>query len=162
MYTKHITALQLMDAVITASKLDIDKPQKEQLCVTAWDETFTFIHANFAIPETVRNNIPDYLWDKLVHGINQTAVNNDTPGINYEKIQKEINLCRPLIDGTYLSGSIEMETAMRDIPPTILEVVWPVAIARFLLRDHAVPLLHRKSSTFPEFHRRYGLMILSS
>jgi hypothetical protein len=55
-----------------------------------------------------------------------------------------------------------MIEAIRAIPPVISEVVFPVAIARFLLRDHCMPLNHKKLATFAEFHKRYATMILSA
>ena len=150
MYSKYIEALRLMDLVIAVK--DAVPPEGEKWArwetpkgpghhiapvQPAWDECFTYIHANFAVPETGKN------------------------GFTPEQYQQEVALCRPLIDGTYPSCGPEMEAVMRGIPPVLLDVVWPVGIARFLLRDCRVPFNHRLSTTFSEFHKRYGRMILA-
>lgn len=157
MYAKYIKALELMDAVIATKSIEPPeegwigcylengtyKPRKnatlDHPCNAAWDEAYTFIHANFVIPESMSDGSD-----------------------RYNSVHAEVALCKPLIDGTYPPGSAEMIAAIRAIPPVIAEVVFPVAIARFLLRDHQIPVSHLKLKTFREFHKRYATMILSS
>jgi len=108
-------------------------------CHQAWDDCFNFIYTNFARPETSSGS-----------------------GADCASIHLEVLLCKPIIDGTYKTGGPEMDVVMRAIPPVLLDVVWPVGIARFLLRDHQIPIGHRYLFTFDEFHKRYGTMIISS
>jgi hypothetical protein len=129
MYEKYVDALKLMDATIAANKDEDRKGVSEK-----WDELYTFIHANFIVPDSAKGGF---------------------------EFKAEYDLCRPLIDGTFAAPSAELEEQIRKIPPVILEVVWPVAIARYLLRDVRIVWDHRKSSTFTEFHHRYGNMILN-
>ena len=156
MYEKYITALRLMDAVISVKDAptppegwmitprgydpnDLTKKERAPGILhpvnLAWDELFTFVHSNFETPVSAARGRTDY--------------------------KEEYDLCRPFIDGTYRAPSQELEGMIRSIPPVILDVVWPVSIARLLLRDHSVPFNHRLSTTFKEFHDRYGHMILS-
>lgn len=151
-YEKHITALRLMDAVIATKGLcrypDTDTwgvpyfSLELSPCHEAWDELFTFINANFEDPKI----------DTLTH----------------KDRKAQAKLCSPYIDNTFSVWNedgntrivnAELEAMIRSIPPVILDIVWPVSIARFLMRDHWIPLNHRMSSTFAEFDRRYGAMI---
>jgi len=158
MYEKYVEALRLMDVCI-ATKEAI-KPEGEgwperalqvpagwtgqtsasmHPCHQAWDDCFNFIYANFVRPET---SIPS------------------NGKLDYNMKHPEIDMVRPIIDGTYPSGGPEMEAVLRGIPPVLLDQIWPVAVARFLLRDKRLPLSHRWLFTFKEFHERYGNMIL--
>lgn len=104
--------------------------QDSEQCLPKWDELFVYIYANFAAP--VR-------------------------GAEGYDVKADYDLCRPVIDGTYREN---MEEVIRSIPPVLLDIVWPVGIARFLLRECRVEFEHRKSTTFTEFRTRYGYMIL--
>lgn len=160
MYEKYVEALRLMDVCIATKEAvkpegedwperALQVPQgwtgpttaKMHPCHQAWDDCFNFIFANFAWPETGQP---------------------DGGCCNWNTKHPEVEMVRPLIDGTYKSGGSEMEAIMRSIPPVLLDEIWPVGIARFLLRDHQMPLNHRWLFTFREFHNRYGNMILSS
>ena len=52
------------------------------------------------------------------------------------------------------------ETELRKIPPTVMETAWPLAMVKIILRDHAMPINHRRLKTFGRFHDRYGFLIL--
>jgi hypothetical protein len=134
MYEKYTTALKLADEVLQASSSKDDQKSRH----AKWDELFDYIHVNFQIPDsagfTVRSNVRDY--------------------------QHEYDLCKPFINRTYPSPSKELGELIRSIPPVILEVVWPVAIVRFLLRDGRIMCSHH-SKGFVKFANRYGTMILS-
>jgi hypothetical protein len=106
--------------------------QDEKECLVKWDELFVYIHANFESP---RSGMMDKEYD----------------------VRVDYDFCRPVVDGTFREN---MEEVMRSIPPALLDIVWPVGIARFLLRECRVRLNHRWSATFGEFHSRYGYMIL--
>ena len=73
-------------------------------------------------------------------------------------IATDYNLCRPVIDGTYREN---MEEIIRSIPPVLLDIVWPVGIARFLLRECRVRFSYKLATTFHEFADRYSYMILN-
>jgi hypothetical protein len=51
---------------------------------------------------------------------------------------------------------------LRSIPPVILEVTFPVWIARYLLCYAKAGVCPTKLSTFDEFYRRYGTMVLGA
>ena len=60
------------------------------------------------------------------------------PGPAAEKtdaLREEIAACISFLDSTYPRGCSEIETLVRSIPPVILDSVWPIAIARFVIRD---------------------------
>lgn len=110
----------------------VGKDAKE--CLAKWDELFVYIHTNFEAPAVYK--------ERNAEGYNHKA---------------DYDLCRPVIDGTYREN---MEEVIRSIPPVLLDIVWPVGIARYLLRECRVNFSHRWSNTFGEFHNRYGYMIL--
>lgn len=53
---------------------------------------------------------------------------------------------------------------MRKIPPVILETVFPVAVAAFMIADHngalGLPIQPVMTKQFREFYDRYGFMII--
>jgi hypothetical protein len=123
--------------------ISVDKANKTGDGVyTEWDKLFTFIHANFVIPQSATGN-----------GVEHNREWQDA--FNVEK-----DLCSPFISGAYGAPSKELYEMLTTIPPVIAEVVYPIVIARYLLRDAQIRFSHRKSCTFSEFHRRYGNMIL--
>jgi len=137
MYEKYVTALRLMDQTILARTDPKVEGETRHPVTVKWDELFTFIYANFEKPVSAKG-----CW-------------------NNPAFKEEYDLCRPFIDGTFRAPSEELESRIRRIPPVILDVVWPIAIARFLARDCGLPFNHRESRTFTEFHYRYGNMVVS-
>lgn len=149
MSEKHIEAIRLFDLVLATK--DIPAPQDgwdrmsyPHMTVgtnihpghAAWDVLFEYMHLNFALPETSSNVATD------------------------EQRKVEFDLVRPLIDKTFIAPSAELLAMIKSIPPVILEVVFPVAMARYILRDARLDLNHRQLKTFKMFHDRYGTMIL--
>lgn len=130
MHEKYIHALQLMDDTIASKDVDDLMHSNCDLC-------FNYIYLNFAEPNT--------------------SAANDV--VSVEDRKRDLDLCRPLIDGTYKTG--EMEDVLRRIPPILLDEVWPVAILRFMLRDQRLRIDHRKLKIFKEFYNRYSVMILN-
>lgn len=144
MYTKYITTLNLMDNVIALKGEKRDEAGNHP-CEAAWDVLFTYIHANFAEPAT-SSNLP--------------ATDADTIKFEYERC-REVLLNNAVDNGAALGA---LEVAIRTIPPVILDIVLPVAIARLLLSakgQYALPICHRNLATFTELHVRYGRMILA-
>jgi hypothetical protein len=56
----------------------------------------------------------------------------------------------------------EIEEKLASLPPYFSESMFPVAVARFMLRELQMPINHRKTKHFHEFHVRYGAMVLAS
>ena len=60
---------------------------------------------------------------------------------------------------------LKKEVANEDIlcnPPKILDVLYPIALARSLLTDYHLPLITSKIPEFDTFYRRYGGLILDA
>jgi hypothetical protein len=99
----------------------------------AWDELYRFIFENFPIPAE--------------SGTDQFRV--------------QLEHCKKIIDQTYRAPSDELLDMIRRIPPVLLEVILPVAMARYILRDAALPISHRQLKTFKTFHHWYGGLVLN-
>ena len=110
-----------------------DMTFREALAV--WDHLFDYIHTNWMLPAT--------------SDARYVAPNSETAA--------ELQECRELLDAT---GAKEIEERLEKIPPHYSEALFPVAVGRFLLRELQLPFNYRMSTTFGEFHRRYGRMIL--
>lgn len=50
----------------------------------------------------------------------------------------------------------------RRVPPTVIDEVYPVALARMALKFDELPLDPRRLSEFDNFHQRYGRLIIDS
>ena len=166
MYEKYIEALRLMDIVIALKTAPVPEggwPTAEftsahygkQLFAVhpmhaAWDDCFNYMHDHFEHPKTGTTKEPMNVFDRV-----------KLESISEETIKFELDKCRPLIDGTYPARGPEMDALMRSIPPQLLDIVWAVGVARFLLRDHCLPINHRLLTTFRRFHQMYGYMILA-
>jgi hypothetical protein len=143
-YAKHIHVLGLLASI--PRKLSIDDAPVNRKVGTAimtkeealavWDHIFTYIHANWASP----------------------AAAAATAGHGFSGDQRaEVFDCKE----TLRMSAAEIEARLETLPPYFTESVFPVAVARFLLRELAIPLNHRDTVTFREFHDRYGTMILA-
>jgi hypothetical protein len=53
-------------------------------------------------------------------------------------------------------------SAIRQVPPTIVDAVWPVMMMKMLLCDYRLPIDTRHLTTFKEFHKRYDELIISA
>jgi hypothetical protein len=53
------------------------------------------------------------------------------------------------------------EEALRSLPPEFAEIIFPVAVVRFILRDQNMPLNHRRLKEFKPFCDRYMDHILN-
>jgi hypothetical protein len=54
----------------------------------------------------------------------------------------------------------EVLARLMAIPPEYRDTVFPVAIARYLLAYKRVTIQPNMTTTFEEFHRRYGVMVI--
>ena len=104
---------------------------------TTWDALYTYIYANFPEPETVGMKGQD--WQKIY---------------NHLESQDLVVM--------FKQNREQILEKLRSIPPVILEVTFPVWIARYLLCYAKAGVCPSKLSTFDEFHRRYGTMVLGA
>lgn len=147
MFQKYTDALALMDATIAVNDAVIaangefitwyygerGTELSAPIC-TAWDNLYTFVHANFPAPASTYGATEDV--EKFAADVEEMVV---MFGKNRETLEEEL----------------------RKIPPVIAEVAFPVYIARYLLRDQRIAINPVKLSTFDEFHNRYGYMIIA-
>jgi len=105
--------------------------------IVVWDHLFEYIHANWDVPSTMAMT----WWAQR----------------KSDEQKVELYDCRKMLE----MGPEDLETRLESLPPYFTESIFPVAVARYLLRDLWIPLNHRKTVTFKEFHNRYGSMILS-
>ncbi len=136
-FQEYITSLDLMDKVVIAEDVH-----------AAWDELYTFIYANFPEPETASDT-----WHVSCPGGYQDKHKPRKDPIDHIEGQDMVLMFKQDREQT-----IER---LRSIPPVILAATFPVWVARYLLRFAKVPVNAARITTFNEFHRRYGNMILS-
>jgi hypothetical protein len=149
-FQKYIDALALMDATIAVNDAVIaangeystwyfsehGTKLSAPIC-TAWDNLYTFVHANFPAPVSFGNSpFADPDKEKYAADVDEMVV-------------------------MFSKNRETLEEELRKIPPVIAEVAFPVYIARHLLRDFRIAVSPSQLTTFDEFHNRYGYMIIS-
>ncbi len=145
-YAKHIHVLHLLSTIPTTYvdvRLELQPPQWLQEVVDAFDHMFEYIHANWAEPNSAMKKGGDQVY-------------------NYQPISTpggigEIYDCRLMLR----MSADEFEAKLSSLPPYFSEVIFPIAVARYMIRDLRLMIDHRKSKMFMDFHRRYGRIILS-
>ena len=142
MYAKYIETLRLMTEVVGVGNND-------ELINPAWDQLYTFIHANFPVPKSSVKNFDDATTHQTIKFCYETSTG-----------MEEINECFDMLVGNH--SQEEILQRLGSMPPGYSDEIFPVAIARFLLRYQNVRVDHRKLTTFDEFHVRYGAMIFGS
>ena len=50
----------------------------------------------------------------------------------------------------------------RKVPPTVIDAVYPIALARMALKFDAMPINPNKLTEFDKFHKRHGALIIQS
>lgn len=142
-YAKHVHVLELLNSIPRQdfnpslpswAKQRIGIATREQ-ANAVFDHLFAYIHVNWAAPSTAT-------------GDHWTQLSGDA--------RAELVDCKDMLQ----MGPAEIEAKLETLPPYFTEAVFPVAVARFLLRELALPINHRELTTFKEFHNRYGFMIL--
>lgn len=103
----------------------------------AWDHLFTYIFADWGEPQSAMGQDLKYTY--------VTAAGRT------ETLDCQAMLRMP---------ADEVQAKLESLPPYFTESVFPVAVGRYLLRELSIPMNHRQTTTFSEFHRRYGRMIL--
>lgn len=151
MFQKYTDALALMDATIAVNDAVIAangefttwyySEQGTELSAPickAWDNLYTFVHANFPAPVSFGNSpYSNPAKEKYAEDVNEMVV---MFGKDRETLEEEL----------------------RKIPPVIAEVAFPVWIARHLLWTQRVAISPNRLTTFNEFHQRYGYMICAA
>ena len=56
----------------------------------------------------------------------------------------------------------ELETAVQEIPPSVEDVLYPVALMKVALQIYRIPLDPGKMKTFDQFHKAYGKFIMAA
>ena len=153
MFQKYTDALALMDATIAAKNAanaehgedsqwywsananEIRKPIN-----AAWDTLYTHLHSNFVCPQSV---------------LKTGSVDTEVDQAEYEsEIDEMVEM--------FKMEREQLEEALRKIPPVVAEVAFPVYVARHLLWTERMPITPNELTTFNEFHKRYGYMIIKS
>ncbi len=147
---KYIRAIELMNAVPGSDPLGYKMPQESREPTVdetnaRWDELFTFIHDNFPRPNTY-HEIGEYEAAAYFAQNNQEAMMDIAEVYDLLRNQKEDDVLARLTT----------------LPPEYRDTVFPVAIARYLLAYKNVSIWPRIMTTFDEFHKRYGVMIVES
>lgn len=144
-FAKHIHVLHLLSQIPTAEpgKNPYERMTREQ-ARDCWDHLFHYIHENWAEPETAFKDIGS-TWGEF----------KTEP--NYQQCQIDVGQCTEMLR----MPAAEFVPKLESLPPFFSEVIFPVAVGRYLLREMCIPLDHRESATFREFHRRYAFIILS-
>jgi len=150
-YSKHIHVLQLLSTIppnpVRAYVNKHNQPYPAewlQQCNDAWDHLFTYIHANWARPDTA-----------MADG----DIVCSYPTITSVQGKVDVFDCRVML----AMGRDDLEAKLASLPPYFSETIFPVAVARYMLGGiHLnLPIQHRELTTFHEFHNRYGRIILS-
>jgi hypothetical protein len=150
-YEKYITATNLMSDCVAAHNEDPEQGPKNfswsnDKCHTAWDECYAFVHANFQDPATAI--VDGETFAECVARIGAATCEN------------EVQLCRELL--AIGRENNELLNKIKTLPPVFAEVIFPVALARYMLRDARMTISANKLNTFKEFYRRYANMIMES
>lgn len=143
-FAKHIHVLNLLSQIpgVVVGQSRRNESMTVEQANDCWDHLFTYIHAHWAEPLSAMQGKDD--WERCFTSSERS----------------EIMDCQAMLKMNWT----ELETKLASLPPYFSEVVFPVAVARYLLLNTggiALPMHHRKCTTFGEFHRRYGAMILN-
>jgi len=131
-FTKHIHVLHLL-STIPASGVTAEET------AAAWDHLYTYIHAH---------------WPRPMSAATGDRINWNTRW-QPEQDQEMID-CEQMLK----MKPDELQAKLATLPPFFTEMVFPVAVARYLLRDLKLNVSPSQLSTFNEFHLRYGAMII--
>jgi len=134
LHSRYIHVLHLL-STIPAKAINLNPPTiTEAQANRSWDHMFTYIHAYWPMPESANH-----------------ATESFTESMRYEAM----NCAEMLFKDEY-----DLLEKLATLPPYFNKYVFPVSVARYMLRDLRMPIDHRKLKTFDEFHRRYGSMII--
>lgn len=107
--------------------------------------------------ELINNPIDIYPnWDKLF-----TFIHENFKKPNYDIIEQY----QPEIASLYemmVEDNPTFISKLQAMPPEYSEVVFPIAIVRFVLLKHKGHIIASKLSTFPEYFDRYSKVIIDT
>jgi hypothetical protein len=147
-FVKHIHVLNLLSTIPPYQGHGWEnKNMTPEQATDCWDHLFEYIHSRWARPASA----------DLVKETGWSWYTKDTKGWTAEQVNEMLD-CRAMLD----MNSADLEEKLESLPPYFREEIFPVAVGRYLLRDLRIPMNHRKTKTFTEFHHRYGAMILAS
>ena len=129
-FQKYLDSLAMMDEVIAVAATPAVN--------LAWDNLYTFLHANFISPISAGNT----RFTGAKANVQEFAAEVEEMVVMFGK------------------NRATLEEELRKIPPVIAEVAFPVYIACYLLRDYNACVNPSILVTFDEFHQRYGYMII--
>jgi hypothetical protein len=109
-------------------------------CAKRWDVLYDFVHATFPRPESADVNF------------------NDKSFVLTDATKQDI---QDVYDLLHKHKQAEVLARLTSIAPGYRDVVFPVAIARYLLCYCDVPLYASLTTTFTEFHHRYGYIVVN-
>ena len=136
-YTKHIHVLQLLSTIPT----DVQPTRTASCC-------------NWVYPDGWVEKCNDAFDHILVYihtnWIAPSAIVDTEFKVNVFDCREMLRMRRD-----------ELEDKLASLPPYFSEVIFPIAVARYMLGDLALPIDHRKVTAFREFHNRYGSIILT-
>lgn len=130
-YAKHIHVLHLLSTIPVGR----GAMTGEQAC-QAFDHMLDYLHTYWAKPTSA--------------GSGREAGNVFAGDLDHAKE------CRAMLD----MSAEELTAKLESLPPYFNEVLFPIVVARYMLRDLAMPINHRMCKNFTEFHVRYGAIIL--
>lgn len=136
-YTHILNLLASVPAPVFGSNPWENVAMTAEEAIDCFDHLFHYIHENFEDPRVL---YPEGVYVNLSIG----------------EIDIYYKECRELLQTKVLDFMERFER----IPPAYSEIVFPVAVAMFLMRFKSIPLNHRKSKTFAEFADRYSRFIL--
>lgn len=137
---KYTKAIELMNAV------EVGTPAS----CAQWDTLYTFLHANFPVPAASKTANPE-----LNPGEIRALITDED--------RAYINECTNLLKIDKVDDILEKLTKL---PPEYSDILFPVAIARYLLAYKRLPYHPgfniNDLTTFREFHDRYGIIVIDS
>ena len=74
-----------------------------------------------------------------------------------EVFKMDVNDCNALL----CMPMDEFVAKLKTLPPYFRDTLFPIAVARYILREAWMPVDHRKMQQWREFHNRYGAIVLS-
>jgi hypothetical protein len=152
---KYTRSIELMNAVADVSDNNpINREDKDSQATKdaldkitpSWDNLFAYIFTEFPAPATYDMLEPGETLDQKISQASEQTL---------EYIREMTALLRE-------HTQAELLTRLTVIPPEYTDIVFPVAIARYLLGYKSVPLSAARSKTFSNFHHRYSFLIYAS
>ena len=124
-----------------------------------------------ALPAVAANAIQPNKYEVAIALYDQcvaTRKNNDALHTNFDALLKHLhaNFTTEVTDANIALTVDVLKSAdiegWRRIPPTVIDAVYPIALARMALKYDELPLRPTKLKQFDTFHERYGVLIISA